>query len=350
MYRKIDTKIWNDKKFRALSDDGRLLFFFILTHQSLNQVGAMRANAPGMAADLKWDLETKFSPALREVTRLDMVRFDAEAGLVWVPKFLAYNLPQSPNVVVSWTQIPDNLPECDLKVAVLKNAVDTLAGMSEGFQKALAIEFHEGAKKATTLTAVSSGAPAGEPVVSVAAEKEGATATVRPFVQPTSEAAPAAGDGAALASQSNVLTLDGGVMPKVVISLLSRDAGEIALMEAEVVQYILTYPGIDVERELTLMRAWLEANPEKRKTARRMRSFVTNWLTKEFRERRSGQTPQVQRSLLPPAAIGGSKNRQEALEKHGRDVVQQMCGGTDGLTVEGVAEEVPVRELKAVNG
>ena len=27
-YRKIDTGIWNDEKFHALSDDGKLAFFF----------------------------------------------------------------------------------------------------------------------------------------------------------------------------------------------------------------------------------------------------------------------------------------------------------------------------------
>src|SRR4030095_519357 len=56
-YRKIDPRIWNDEKFRELTDDGRLVFLFILTHPHLTNLGAMRANIPGLAYEIGWDVE-----------------------------------------------------------------------------------------------------------------------------------------------------------------------------------------------------------------------------------------------------------------------------------------------------
>ncbi len=41
-YRKVETRIWNDATFRSLSDDGKLLFLFVLTHPSQTSLGAMR--------------------------------------------------------------------------------------------------------------------------------------------------------------------------------------------------------------------------------------------------------------------------------------------------------------------
>ncbi len=51
-YRKVDPKIWNDEKFRALSDDGKLAFFMLLTHPHMTAVGAMRAMPSGMASEM----------------------------------------------------------------------------------------------------------------------------------------------------------------------------------------------------------------------------------------------------------------------------------------------------------
>jgi hypothetical protein len=41
------------------------------------------------------------------------------------------------------------------------------------------------------------------------------------------------------------------------------------------------FPGVDVPQELRSMRAWLMANPTKRKTARGIPAFVVRWLAKE---------------------------------------------------------------------
>src|ERR1700737_3226440 len=100
-YRKNDTRIWNDKKFNGLSDDGKLVFFLLLTHPHLTAIGAMRASLPGLAVELHWPL-VRLQQALAEELLKETVQYDELASFIWLPHFLKYNQPESPHVVRSW--------------------------------------------------------------------------------------------------------------------------------------------------------------------------------------------------------------------------------------------------------
>ncbi len=64
-YRKVSTQIWNDEKFRGMSDDGQMVFLFLLTHPHMTSLGAMRATIPGLAAEKGWTTE-RLSEGFRE--------------------------------------------------------------------------------------------------------------------------------------------------------------------------------------------------------------------------------------------------------------------------------------------
>jgi hypothetical protein len=134
-YRKIDPRIWNDAKFASLSDEGKLVFFMLLTHPSMTALGAMRATAEGLAAELGWRAEA-FRKAFEEVCLKGMAEHDGAAHFVALPGFLKYNTPESPNVIRAWRGSVDLLPECSLKGVVLQRAYLWSQGMSEGFRKA----------------------------------------------------------------------------------------------------------------------------------------------------------------------------------------------------------------------
>lgn len=142
-YRKIDTRIWNDAKFRGLSDAGKLCFIFVLTHPHLTALGAMRATVAGLAEELGWKPEA-FREAFREALSKGLLKHDPKACFVWVPNFLKYNGPESPNVVRSWVSALDLLPECNLKSELLQHVKDFTEGLTEGFQKALPEAFAKG--------------------------------------------------------------------------------------------------------------------------------------------------------------------------------------------------------------
>jgi len=137
-YRKVDPQIWNDEKFRNLSDDGQLVFLFVLTHPQMTSVGAMRATLPGLAAEKKWELE-RFRKAFEEGFQKGMILMDEEASFIVFPNFLYYNGPENPNVVKAWAKALKKLPECDLKTQLIEHIKEFLKGYSEPFQTA----FHE---------------------------------------------------------------------------------------------------------------------------------------------------------------------------------------------------------------
>jgi hypothetical protein len=142
-YRKVDVKIWNDAKFVSLSERGKLVFLFLMTHPNLTIVGAMRATAPGLAAEIGIPLEG-FREAFLEALSKGMAKVDKSAALIWLPNFLKYNKPESPNVVKAWPDAFDMLPECELKSQVFQHVKAFAEGMTEGFRKAFREVFGKG--------------------------------------------------------------------------------------------------------------------------------------------------------------------------------------------------------------
>ena len=97
-YRKISPCIWNDAKVRELSDKGKLALLFLLTHPHMTPLGAIRANAPGLACELGWS-EKAFRKEFGAVLARGTAKEEAKAPLVWLPHLLRHNKPEPPNVV-----------------------------------------------------------------------------------------------------------------------------------------------------------------------------------------------------------------------------------------------------------
>jgi hypothetical protein len=132
-WRKIDAKFWLDEKVRDLSERGKLVCLFTMTHPQQTMLGGMRATEPGLAAELDIELEA-FREAFGEVLSKGISRYDRKASLVWFPNYLKYNRPESPNVVRAWPQAFDLLPECALKCEIFQCIKAFTEGMSEAFQ------------------------------------------------------------------------------------------------------------------------------------------------------------------------------------------------------------------------
>lgn len=142
-YRKIDPRIWNDGKFRDMSDNGKLVFLFLLTHPHMTALGAMRATVAGLAEELGWCVEA-FRKAFHEALLKGMAEHDAKACLIALPNFIRYNSPESPNVVKAWANSLDLLPECGLKTRVTSRAKAFAEALPEAFAKALPEAFAKG--------------------------------------------------------------------------------------------------------------------------------------------------------------------------------------------------------------
>ena len=133
-YRKIDPRMWNDEKFRTLSTEGKLAFVLLLTHPHMTALGAMRATIPGLAAELGGK---GFAEAFREVFAKGLAKHDEKASCVYLPRFLKYNKPESPNVVKAWAHSIDLIPECSLKGELIQEVKGYAEALPEAFGKAL---------------------------------------------------------------------------------------------------------------------------------------------------------------------------------------------------------------------
>jgi len=139
-YRKICPKIWNDSKFVSMSDNGKLVFFFLLTHPHMTPLGAMRATVAGLASELGWTVKA-FGDAMQEAITHGMVKANAKASCIAIPKFLKYNQPESLNVVKAWVGCIDDIPECDLKDECILSAKTQMESKSVAFGDAFGDAF-----------------------------------------------------------------------------------------------------------------------------------------------------------------------------------------------------------------
>jgi hypothetical protein len=73
-----------------------------------------------------------------------MVVIDEKWNCVWLPNFLKHNAPESPNVVKSWSNALEMIPECSMKSTVISMAVSLAESLSKAFAEALPKAFRKG--------------------------------------------------------------------------------------------------------------------------------------------------------------------------------------------------------------
>lgn len=117
-YRKADTRMWGDAKFRRLSPPppcGQSLWlWFILGPHNTNLPGLFVSGEASMAEALKWPLKG-FRLAFEEIVAQGMAKADWDSRVVWIPNAIKYNVPSSPNVVKSWAENWEEVCECAIK-------------------------------------------------------------------------------------------------------------------------------------------------------------------------------------------------------------------------------------------
>lgn len=138
-YRKIEVRMWSDEKFRELSPlppCGQGLWLFLLTGPQTGPIpGLFRAGRAALADELNWPLEA-FDEAFAEAFRLGLVKADWKAKVVWIPNAIRCNRPESANVIKSWRDEWDVVPECDLKREAYETLKSNLGAASEAYEKA----------------------------------------------------------------------------------------------------------------------------------------------------------------------------------------------------------------------
>lgn len=138
-FRKVSIGTWADRKVMSLSPmapSGQALFVMLMIGpQTTNIPGVQPIGRMGFAEMLEWDQEG-FDEAFAEVFREGLAKADWKARLVFVPKAIQHNLPQSPNVVKSWANTWARVPDCDLKTEAWHTIFEALTGLGESYARA----------------------------------------------------------------------------------------------------------------------------------------------------------------------------------------------------------------------
>lgn len=122
-YRPVQTIIWSDEDFLAMSDDAQLVWLHIFTNPLSNPLGIFKATVPGLAAEKGWPLE-RYTKGLQEglPKRLGerltkgLIDVDFSRHVVRFPNYFKHNKPDNPNVLKGWLKSWDEVPNCDLKI------------------------------------------------------------------------------------------------------------------------------------------------------------------------------------------------------------------------------------------
>jgi len=122
-YRKVAVRIYGDKRFNALSrfvPSGQQLYFYLITgpHTTILP-GLFEAGPWSIAEKLRWSLEDT-ERCFEEILVQEMVHFDRDALVMWVPNLIIDNLPANQNVLTSWRRAWDELPSSLLKYNFLE--------------------------------------------------------------------------------------------------------------------------------------------------------------------------------------------------------------------------------------
>jgi hypothetical protein len=168
-YKKIDTRIWGDRKFRQLSPPkpcGQALWWRLMVpREATNIPGLFSTTESALAESLQWPLKG-FRAAFAEISDQRMATADWKAGLVFLPNGIKFHKPESPNVIKSWRAPWDEVPECELKLiayTILRGYVEKELSKAflEAFDEAVPGVIPVGSVESSKKAVVESGAKAG---------------------------------------------------------------------------------------------------------------------------------------------------------------------------------------------
>lgn len=129
-YVRFCPRFWIDEKVLSLSEDAKILLFYILTCPHRTVEGLFRLPKPYICADLEWSMERLAEP-FAELLRQGFIRYDETVGVILIINALKYQYPENPNQIKSALAKLAELPETPL----LKELQGLAEGLAEGFGK-----------------------------------------------------------------------------------------------------------------------------------------------------------------------------------------------------------------------
>jgi hypothetical protein len=138
-YAKVERFVWIDPNFRNLSREARDLWMYLLTNPHTHGMpGLVYIPIPTIIHDLRYqdyfgnDCYTRTTEALNELVACGWVKYDNAACVAMIPRAVAHNPPENPNVIKSWRKQLREMPRGNLFGAWVANTIETFTAMEGG--------------------------------------------------------------------------------------------------------------------------------------------------------------------------------------------------------------------------
>lgn len=250
-YGKVHTSFWSSPTIASMSEDGRLLAMYLITSPHSTIAGVFRLPDGYVCEDLKWAAE-RVAKGFAELLAKGYANRCETTKWVWVCKHLEWNRPENPNQCKSAAKIAFSIPdECIWKLDFMRVSGPLLG-----------IQWVEPAKPSETLS---------KPFLNQEQEQEQKQEKDSSDLLPESAQHPSG------------------------FSIPLNDSTEYRILLKDIDEWIVAFPAVDVAQELRQMRAWISANPTKRKTRRGAPAFIVRWLSK------AQDNPKAARQFNSPA-------------------------------------------------
>lgn len=133
----INPKMWHDRHFVPMSDQGKLLWCYLLTGNNDGVPGLLRGG-PGTYSDaMRWPQDVT-SGALDELIRATFVEYDLEVQLLRVPGRPSHVPCTNANVLKAWFRRWKDVPESPLKyrqIGSIRKAVEDRKWFQSGWDE-----------------------------------------------------------------------------------------------------------------------------------------------------------------------------------------------------------------------
>lgn len=109
-YGKVHTSVWSSPTIRALSDDGKMLAFYLMTSPHSTIAGVFRLPDGYVCEDIKWE-PARVSAAFAELLLQGFANRCETTKWVWINKHLEWNPPENPNQRKSAAKVALGVPD-----------------------------------------------------------------------------------------------------------------------------------------------------------------------------------------------------------------------------------------------
>lgn len=111
-YRKVEPRLWTDKRVQKLTPVGKLVWLQILTGTESNMIGLYPYRKQVGQADTGLPLED-FEAAFNAILTCGLAKYDEDSQIIYIPSFIRINPPTNQNVAKSMAACLADVGECE---------------------------------------------------------------------------------------------------------------------------------------------------------------------------------------------------------------------------------------------